>query len=57
MKFKLTIDCDNAAFEDDPADEVRTILLSMVDVVFVDKGYEHHVLDSNGNTVGKWSLR
>lgn len=26
MKFKIEIECDNAAFEDDPAEEIARIL-------------------------------
>lgn len=57
MKFRLTIDCDSAAFDDDMDAEVANILRNLAEVVFVDHGYKHHVLDSNGNTVGGWSLR
>jgi hypothetical protein len=57
VKFRLTIDCDNAAFDPDPAEEVSRILEGLVEVVFVDRDYKHHVMDTNGNTCGTWSLR
>ena len=53
--FKLEMYTDNAAFTSDPAYEVRRILWG------IDEQLERGVtggrlMDSNGNTVGKWSL-
>ena len=56
MEFRLTIDCDNAAFGDDEqerADEVARILLDLLHRLTEESGTAH---DSNGNTVGKWSF-
>jgi hypothetical protein len=54
--FTLTIETDNAAFEDDATDEVRRILMALsTRVAFDDRGMQGSlVLDSNGNTVGSW---
>ncbi len=60
MKFKLEIDCDNAAFEDDLSGELATILDTVSNMVM---GWRSHgsigepigpfpLRDSNGNTVG-----
>ena len=53
MKFKLEIDCDNAAFEDDAAREVRRILLRLCNQAFHQEGGKLNLLDINGNSVGK----
>ena len=54
-KFTLTIDMDNAAFEDDPAIEVADELRRIADLVT--QGFTFgQAVDSNGNSVGSWSL-
>lgn len=53
MKFKLSVDCANAAFADDLFLELSAVLERVADAV------ERHNLDgscrdSNGNTVGEF---
>ena len=62
MRFKLEIVCDNAAFEDDPRQEVSRIL-SDVAADMPDHGlngavtgFAVNVRDINGNTVGEYSF-
>ena len=56
----LTIETDNAAFGDDPAEELASILrrlasnLTMLSRLAAPENGK--VRDSNGNTVGTWSL-
>lgn len=56
--FRITINTDNAAFEDDPAAEVARILHHEADRIEAFRpSFEHAtegdgVLDINGNTVG-----
>jgi len=55
MKFTLTIDCENAAFDEDPGHEVVEILHRIGDQL--DNGSAiGKCIDSNGNTVGTWRL-
>lgn len=65
MTFTLTIDCDNAAFEDNPASEIRRIVRKLGESQALyaidpsDRRYganEGTVRDGNGNTVGRWSF-
>lgn len=57
MTVRIKIDCDNAAFEDDPAGELGRILTSASLLLFknwdgtVGNGFP--LRDSNGNTVGE----
>jgi len=52
--FKLKFETDNAAF-DDPNWETHRILKHIADVVL--KGETSgKVMDSNGNSIGEWSL-
>ena len=60
MKFSLTFDCDNSAFEYDGDDtallnEVSRILRTVAKRV-QDDDRQGNVRDSNGNTVGKFKL-
>lgn len=55
MKFRLTVDLSNAAFTENP-DELAEILRSVADRV-ERGGDEGKPMDSNGNTVGAWSIR
>lgn len=56
MKFKVEIECDNAAFDDVGAWELSSVLRELADKVgsaaFPAAG-EFTVRDSNGNKVGK----
>lgn len=56
MQFTLTINCDNASFEDDPH-EVHRILLSVARrVLYQGLGTANTALfDANGNKVGQWT--
>lgn len=54
-KFSIEFECDNAAFEEDPAQEVSRILTRTASHVL--NGHtEGRVKDINGNTIGRWSL-
>jgi hypothetical protein len=56
MKFTLTIDTDNAAFDDGNLTlEVSAILEEAAKRVY-DGSTEGSLLDGNGNTVGAFSL-
>ena len=55
MDITITINTDNAAFEDDPASEVAGILRDLAGLIYrqgVTTGTSYGLLDSNGNTVG-----
>jgi hypothetical protein len=54
MRFVVTIQCDNAAFEDDPACEVANILRKISRAIEKDGSQEGRVADSNGNTCGSY---
>ena len=65
MIFTLIVDCDNAAFEDDPKYELRRIFKRLVvgdalrDLDVADRRHGANrgpIRDSNGNTVGSWAL-
>lgn len=60
MRFVLTVDMDNAAFEDNP-DELAEILAGLAEgmtgVVNVSHGAAGPVRDSNGNSVGSWKVQ
>lgn len=56
MKFKLNIDCDNAAFQDDASHEVARILRELADRVEISGGQplsDFNLYDTNGNRVGE----
>ena len=53
MKFKLEIDCDNAAFEDDAAGEVMRILNDLAERIPIVIGRTLNLYDVNGNSVGR----
>lgn len=51
--FNLTINIDNAAFDEEPALEVARILAVLADRI-INSGYLNtNLLDINGNVVGK----
>lgn len=55
MRFVVKIDCDNAAFEDDPSCEVANILRKVVRAVEKDGSQCGGLRDSNGNTCGSYA--
>lgn len=56
MTFKLTIDCDSAAFGDKPHVEVGRILSRLSEHVAAFGDSEGPIRDVNGNKVGRWTL-
>lgn len=57
--FTLTIDTDNAAFENGGNEEIARILRKLADRVLYgtqDQDEFGVVLDINGNRVGNWTL-
>jgi len=52
MKFELTIDCDNAAFEDDATPEVVRILMAVIKKLESGQRDQIPIHDYNGNRVG-----
>ena len=56
MRYMLEIQCDNAAFEGDPAAEIARILRACADRValfsFAHKESRYPLKDVNGNTCG-----
>lgn len=57
MKFTLTIDCDNVAFDASPALEVQRILRSAARRVEAQglRTSNTGLFDGNGNKVGQWT--
>lgn len=55
MRFNLSIDCDNAVFEDEPATEIARIMATVAERV-TEGGIGGNVRDLNGNTVGGWTV-
>lgn len=60
-KFKIEIDCDNAAFHDShgsfsPEPELAFILTRFVEGIGKNAGLTRKIFDSNGNTVGTAKL-
>ena len=56
MKFKITITCNNAAFKEDPAAQVRIILQSLCNDLAsntLEEVAESSLYDLNGNKVGR----
>jgi hypothetical protein len=58
MKFTLEIQCDNAAFENDPAKEVARILREVAKQVGAYPAFPSvcKARDLNGNTVGTYGF-
>ena len=59
MQFNLTINMDNAAFQDRPAGELAACLNLVVERLCLSGNKpvnEGKIKDSNGNTVGSWSV-
>jgi len=57
-KFTLTIDCDNAAF-DEPGPELKRLIRhagwQVGQTVYARRTFVKPVLDANGNRIGQWS--
>lgn len=56
MRFTLTINCDNAAFDNENREQEVFDILGMVRGLVLDGDTEGTIRDSNGNTVGKFEL-
>lgn len=56
MRFVVEIDCDNAAFEDEPASELIRILKNQVLPALRDGEEDRRLRDINGNTVGRFQI-
>jgi hypothetical protein len=54
--FTLKIQCDNDAFMGDPHDEIIRIMENIRNQLLHDMN-SGPAIDSNGNTVGQWSLK
>jgi hypothetical protein len=59
MKFKLEMQCDNAAFTDYAPGEIKWILLQLAETVGngIERGDSGPIRDTNGNRIGAWSLK
>lgn len=57
MRFTLTIDCDNAAFEDNPRELSRIIDFAAQRSEEMQPGDIVPLRDYNGNNVGSMELR
>ena len=55
MKFELSFNMDNAAFDEYPEKEVDRILMVISRCVTI--GYTYgNIRDFNGNTIGTWNI-
>lgn len=59
LQFRLTITCENAAFEDSPEAEIARILRRTADSMEdgFDFGFCRNLLDADGNIVGTAALK
>jgi len=56
MDIKISINCDNTAFEDDARFEIAHILIDLK-IHVINKGVVSKLIkDTNGNTVGKFEV-
>lgn len=55
MQLNITINLDNAAFEEYKASEIRLCLLQVIHKIY-DGNNESKLKDSNGNTIGQFSI-
>jgi hypothetical protein len=57
--FRLNINCDNAAFEEFPAEEIARILRAVADRIDAGDSFDtyRNILDINGNIVGQFALK
>ena len=53
MSYRLTFETDNAAFAENPRQEIEQILQFIAESIFHGDGGK--IRDSNGNTIGSWS--
>lgn len=53
MEVAIFIDCDNAAFEDEPEREVARILRELAAKLDAGERFDQPLYDSNGNHVGE----
>ena len=59
IKFKLNMNCDNAAFDENANAEIARILREIAADLEADTSgrlYEQHFRDSNGNRVGSFKV-
>lgn len=57
MRFTLTLDLDNDAYQPDPREGIMATLNAVwQDLVQDWKATEGPILDPNGNTVGHWAI-
>lgn len=56
MRFKLTLEMDNAAFADAPGEELQRILSNLHLQNRATADNEGTVKDYNGNTIGSWEV-
>jgi hypothetical protein len=56
MKFEMSFDMDNAAFEDQPATEAGRII-NQTARKLMNGETEGKVRDINGNIIGQWSVK
>ena len=58
MAFVLTIETDNAAFDEDKKPEIIRILQKTIKTLTVDDTarFSEIIHDNNGNAVGSWHL-
>ena len=57
MTFKLEINCDNAAFEDETLGEEFSEIMGNVILRYNAGELSGNVRDSNGNTCGKFTFK
>ena len=55
MKFIITLNTDNAAFDSEDQDEVRLVLAKAAEQISDPSASGGSVRDSNGNTVCTWT--
>ena len=54
--FNLEFETDNAAFAEHDRAEIATILNLLAVKIFKGSDTEGPIRDSNGNTIGRWSM-
>lgn len=53
MEFNIEINCDNAAFDGGPENEVASILRALAEKLTWNGIGDYHLRDANGNKVGR----